>query len=408
MDKGISTPLHTVTVRKGLRKKTKLVKSDVETREKIHCEANPMGSDSKEEIGQLRQIVGTLQQDVTELKLKQETHENGIELFLVTQSQMKNLIEKMNTMEVNWKTEKEEMKIRCEVIEQIAENFKAGWESERQTWHVVLENLAQSEGERKKAQMEKDVMFRRLEYVQNVRLQNVHSEEIFTPLIKNTHPKHRNKRYPTRTSEQLSTPVRDHPGISPNLKVTSPSSQDRSEIPPDNGTGKDDIPLSYASAARAMESSSSQPVIESPASQTVGVHESDRVGVTDTQGFITVRRKSKESYRLKNKVIIGTGRSVLIDDGNLGLTASRKKIWIHLGRISKEESLVRVEKYLKSKLPDEQFVVEQISHPEAIHKSFKIGADSSLLKALNDADFWPQGATIRRFFIKHSLKPPPN
>ena len=121
----------------------------------------PMGTDCAEDIGQAWKIVEALQKEVIELKRKQDKYENAMELFLVIQSQMKNLVEKVNTMEENWKTEKKEMEISCEDFKQCAKHFKSGWESERQTLQIVLETLARSDSERKKAEMEKDVVFRR-------------------------------------------------------------------------------------------------------------------------------------------------------------------------------------------------------------------------------------------------------
>ena len=83
-------------------------------------------------------------------------------LCLMLEAQMKDLEVKMKTMEAEWKIEKAEMETRCEDLKKSAVNFKAGWESERRTLQIVVEHLARSESEREKAEMEKDVVFRRL------------------------------------------------------------------------------------------------------------------------------------------------------------------------------------------------------------------------------------------------------
>lgn len=113
----------------------------------------------------------------------------------------------------------------------------------------------------------------------------------------------------------------------------------------------------------------------------------------------TQQRQSIVKKKQKN-AIIGNG------DADLNFAGAARRIWLHLGRVRANTKVEDVDKFLKNKCPNKEFIIESLSHDTQRNGSFKIGADMDLKDILYSANFWPVGMSISRFnFFRNKHQP---
>lgn len=87
------------------------------------------------------------------------------------------------------------------------------------------------------------------------------------------------------------------------------------------------------------------------------------------------------------------------------LVAAPRKIWLHVGRLSKDCSKEDSIAYLEENTSEHNFDCEKLS-TRGENNSFKVGSSFDLLDKLNDPQFWPEGVQVRRFFLAPHRAPP--
>lgn len=108
--------------------------------------------------------------------------------------------------------------------------------------------------------------------------------------------------------------------------------------------------------------------------------------------FTPVMYRKRRSNKNDN-IIRGTGNATS------KLCCVESKIWIFLGRCTPSSTTDDVMMHLKDSYPDHTFEVTDLNS-KGIFKSFKIGADQKLEDALYQPDFWPKGASVKRYFFR--------
>lgn len=105
-----------------------------------------------------------------------------------------------------------------------------------------------------------------------------------------------------------------------------------------------------------------------------------------------VRRPAKASGG--GNIIFGNGRVQTSD----GFAATPRNIWLYVGRCKADTTVDDVRNYLNSKTPNYTFDIVKLD-TKGPNSSFRVGADPSLENVLYDADFWPSGMLVKRYFF---------
>lgn len=147
--------------------------------------------------------------------------------------------------------------------------------------------------------------------------------------------------------------------------------------------------VDYARAAGSKTKQNKKIVKENSVTSALKVNESvSDVKDDENDGFVMVRRK-------KNRIAIIRGNDT--SENEFSCVAS--KVWVFLGRCHTETQVTDINSYLNKKYPDRQFIIEDLNS-KGLYKSFKIGADMDLIEDLYNPSNWPQGALVKRFFLR--------
>lgn len=85
------------------------------------------------------------------------------------------------------------------------------------------------------------------------------------------------------------------------------------------------------------------------------------------------------------------------------LTASPRRIWIHIGRCKQATTEEQVVSYLGKKCPGEKFDVMKLES-KGRNAAFRIGAPQNLRDKVYEASFWPESITVKRFFFRRTAE----
>lgn len=103
------------------------------------------------------------------------------------------------------------------------------------------------------------------------------------------------------------------------------------------------------------------------------------------------RKKSRDSTYVGSKDIVG----------GCELSGAESKMWLFVGRTKPGTTKQAVLNYLKSEVPGEEFICENIETAGA-NPCFKVGARMDLKQRLECSDFWPRGVVVRRYNFRVS------
>ncbi|KAK9496781.1 hypothetical protein O3M35_012974 [Rhynocoris fuscipes] len=111
--------------------------------------------------------------------------------------------------------------------------------------------------------------------------------------------------------------------------------------------------------------------------------------------------KTVTTKKRKTKRIIGTATSGDSESAGSTLVAGNRKMWLYVGKIKKNTTVEEVLKFLKFKLPTEEFVCEKLDS-KGYYASFKIGLNYNLMENVMCPEFWPKDVLIRRFLFRRN------
>lgn len=113
----------------------------------------------------------------------------------------------------------------------------------------------------------------------------------------------------------------------------------------------------------------------------------------EEHGYATVSYKRK-----KRSDILGTKRDGTAN--NTKLAGIQKKLWLRIGRTGLGTTEDNVLEYLKTSIPNGEFVCEKIES-KSKYLVFRVGAPLEHKEQLYSSEFWPENIQVSRFFLPH-------
>lgn len=121
--------------------------------------------------------------------------------------------------------------------------------------------------------------------------------------------------------------------------------------------------------------------------------------VQSHDGYTMVARKKVRSVRRDE--VKGSG-----PQNEEGFVGKPRKFWYFVGRASDTVDESKISNYIKRKCcitKNDDLVVNKLNL-ESQRNAFQVGIDSKYNDMINNADFWPEGIVVRRFFFNFKKK----
>lgn len=115
----------------------------------------------------------------------------------------------------------------------------------------------------------------------------------------------------------------------------------------------------------------------------------------------TARKRSEIPAVKKNNFIRGSSEIPAVPIGTTKSTfaAVARRAYFYVGNINPQTGKEEVLHYIKSKRPNDDFVLEELPMRDgAVSRAFKLITDYELIEVINKPDFWPQGVIVKKFF----------
>jgi hypothetical protein len=109
------------------------------------------------------------------------------------------------------------------------------------------------------------------------------------------------------------------------------------------------------------------------------------------------RFQTVKHNRRRTKVIVGSNNTAK------SLPVAERMAWLHLWRLHEDVTPGEVLKYLNERVPGKKYVVEQ-QKAKGKYSSFKVGVPEEMRDGFLDANSWPNGAAVSRWFFRVLLK----
>lgn len=115
-------------------------------------------------------------------------------------------------------------------------------------------------------------------------------------------------------------------------------------------------------------------------------------------------RSAGNRIALAKKIVIGTGGNEediqsdnIADEENF---ASKRRLWIYVGRCKPTSTPDDIKNYLKRRIPDHGFTITKLDS-QGRNLSYKVETDMELENQLYTPSFWPKGVIVKRFQFRN-------
>lgn len=184
------------------------------------------------------------------------------------------------------------------------------------------------------------------------------------------------------------------------VKVNSKSSpyEKRRALGPDSGAEAQRSTAALRSAAAVTSQPGNGPRADEQNTRTAGGTAAPNLTASNT--VITGNRVAGDDGDVdkhKRKQVYITGTADIENHDNEDFKAAEKMGWIHVARCQQGSTVGGLRRFLESKNPNNEFIVEQVSKTETGNVSFKVGLSYDLLQTVMKEEFWPRGIQVRPF-----------